>query len=71
MDHNKAPGSVGFSAEFYQTFWDVTKKEILARFAQLQVDHLPFFELNFGRILLSRKKMRFKYNSMNPFAFSM
>jgi hypothetical protein len=67
MDHNKAPGS----AEFYQTFWDVTKKELLALFAQLQVSHLPLFELNFGRILLSRKKMRFKYNIINPFAFSM
>ena len=32
MEHNKAPGPDGFPAEFYQTFWDIIKKDLLELF---------------------------------------
>jgi hypothetical protein len=35
MEHNKAPGPGGFPAEFYQSFWDVIKSDLLALFGDL------------------------------------
>jgi hypothetical protein len=32
MEHNKAPGPDGFPEEFYQTFWDTIKLDLLAMF---------------------------------------
>ena len=32
MEHNKAPGPDGFPAEFYQTFWDVIKSDLMDMF---------------------------------------
>jgi mannosylglycoprotein endo-beta-mannosidase len=32
MEHNKAPGPDGFLAEFYQTFWDTIKGDLLGLF---------------------------------------
>jgi hypothetical protein len=29
MDHNKPPGLDGFSAKFYQIFWDTIKSDLL------------------------------------------
>jgi hypothetical protein len=36
MERNKAPGQDGFSAEFYQTFWEVIKNDLMALFKMLQ-----------------------------------
>jgi hypothetical protein len=35
MEHNKAPGPDGFPAEFYQTFWDTIKGDLLEMFSVL------------------------------------
>jgi hypothetical protein len=51
MEHNKAPGPDGFSAEFYQVFWDVIKDDILDIFRDFHNGTLPLFSLNFGTIL--------------------
>ncbi|WVZ75253.1 hypothetical protein U9M48_023327 [Paspalum notatum var. saurae] len=48
MEHNEAPGSDGFPAEFYQKFWDVIKGDLLCM-------DLPLFSLNFGVITLIPK----------------
>ena len=56
MEHNKAPGPDGFPAEFYQTFWEVIKSDLMDMFAQLHSSDLPLFKLNFGVITLLPKK---------------
>jgi hypothetical protein len=56
MEHNKAPRIDGFPAEFYQCFWGVIKKALMAMFVQLQRGDLPLCELNFGVITLLPKK---------------
>ena len=48
MEHNKALGLDGFPAEFYQVFWEVIKKDLLARFSDFYEEKLPLFCLNFG-----------------------
>jgi hypothetical protein len=58
MEHNKAPGPDGFPAEFYQTFWEVIKGDLMALFYQLQIGELPLFRLNFGVITLLPKKQK-------------
>jgi hypothetical protein len=35
MEHNKEPGPDGFPAEFYQTFWDTIKRDLLELFGFL------------------------------------
>ena len=53
MELNKAPGpDDGFPAEFYQTFWEVIKLDLMAMFRKLQTGELPLFKLNFGVITL-------------------
>ena len=32
MEHNKAPGPDGFPAEFYQSFWDMIKSDLVQLF---------------------------------------
>jgi hypothetical protein len=56
MERNKAPGPDGFPAEFYQTFWEVIKQDILSMFVSFQNGDLPLFHLNFGTIILLPKK---------------
>jgi hypothetical protein len=56
MEHNKAPGPDGFPAEFYQTFWEVIKHDLMPLFVQLQHGNLPLYKLNFGVITLLPKK---------------
>jgi hypothetical protein len=70
MEHNKAPRSDGFPADFYQTFCEVIKSDLMVMFAQLQSGKFPMYKINFGAITLLRKrKMRFKFNSIDLFVF--
>jgi hypothetical protein len=55
MEHNKAPGPDGFPAEFYQTFWDTIKGDLLELFGFLHAGQLELFYLNFGEIILLPK----------------
>jgi mannosylglycoprotein endo-beta-mannosidase len=55
MEHNKAPGPDGFPAEFYQTFWDTIKSDLLQMFSVLHAGQLELFRLNFGEVILLSK----------------
>ena len=55
MEHNKAPGPDGFSAEFYQYFWEIIKSDLLELFGCLHAGQLELFHLNFGEIVLLPK----------------
>jgi hypothetical protein len=39
MDHSKALGPDGFPAEFYQTFWDTIKTNLLDMFSLFMLDN--------------------------------
>ena len=56
MELNKASGPDGFPAEFYKTFWEVIRDDLMAMFGQLQQGNLPLYKLNFGVITLLPKK---------------
>ena len=45
MKHNKAPGSDGSPAEFYQVFWSLIKDDIMAMFRDFHHGDLPLFSL--------------------------
>jgi hypothetical protein len=55
MEHNKALGPDGFPAEFYQTFWDTIKIDLLDMFSVLHAEQLELFRLNFGEVILLPK----------------
>jgi hypothetical protein len=55
MEHNKAPGPDDFPTEFYQTFWETIKDDLLELFRQLHAGQLELFRLNFGEIVLLAK----------------
>jgi hypothetical protein len=55
MEHNKAPGPDGFPAEFYQTFWDTIKEDLLEMVSVLHAGQLELFCLNFGEVILLPK----------------
>jgi mannosylglycoprotein endo-beta-mannosidase len=55
MEHNKASGPDGFPAEFYQTFWDTIKSDLLDLFNVLHAGQLELFRLNFGEVILLPK----------------
>jgi hypothetical protein len=56
MKKNKAPGPDGFPAEFYQTFWEIIKVDLMNMFVKFQQGELPLFHLNYGTIILLPKK---------------
>jgi hypothetical protein len=58
MEKNKAPGPDGFPEEFYQTFWEVIKNDLMDMdmFSAFHRGELPLFNLNFGTIILLPKK---------------
>jgi hypothetical protein len=55
MEHNKAPGPDGFPAEFYQSFWDIIKVDLMDLFSELHLGQLDLFLINFGEIILLPK----------------
>jgi hypothetical protein len=55
MEHNKAPGPDGFPAEFYQTFWDTIRVDLMDLFSSHHAGQLELFRLNFGEIILLPK----------------
>jgi hypothetical protein len=55
MENNKAPGPDGFPAEFWQVFWDVIKKDLMAMFDSFYEGLLPIHSINFGTIILIPK----------------
>ena len=55
MEHNKAPRSDGFPAEFYQVCWEVIKGDLLPLFDEFHKGTLPLFSLNIGTITLLPK----------------
>jgi hypothetical protein len=55
MEHNKAPGPDGFPADFYQTFWETMKRDLLDLFNYLHAGQLELFCLDFGEIILLPK----------------
>jgi hypothetical protein len=60
MEHNKAPGPDGFPAEFYQVFWEIIKRDLMALFHEFHKGDLPLFSLNFGIITLLPKEKEAK-----------
>ena len=56
MEHNKAPGSDGFPAEFYHVFFkNVIKVDLLELFKDFHSGCLPLSSLNYGTIILLPK----------------
>ena len=60
MTNNKAPGPDGFPAEFYQEFWGLIKRDLLAMLEEFHKGELPICNLNFGTITLLPKAKEVK-----------
>lgn len=56
MENNKAPDPDGFSAGFYQYFWEIIKGGMTELFNEFHIGNLPLHSLNFGFITLLPKK---------------
>jgi hypothetical protein len=69
MEHNKAPCPDGFLAEFYQSFWDIIKHDLLELFGELHAGQLDLFRINFGKIILLPKKLTWNvFNNIDLYA---
>jgi hypothetical protein len=72
IEHNKAPGPDGFSAEFYLVFWEIIKEDLLILFSDFYEESLPLFSLNFGVITcFQRYKIPNRYNNIDQYVYSM
>jgi mannosylglycoprotein endo-beta-mannosidase len=56
MEHNKSPGPDGFPAEFYQRFWDVIKKDLMAMFGHFQARGAFFVQIKLWDYNIVTKK---------------
>jgi hypothetical protein len=56
MEHNKSPGPDGFPAEFYQRFWDVIKKDLMAMFGHFQAGGAFFVQIKLWDYNIVTKK---------------
>jgi hypothetical protein len=54
MEHNKAPGPDGFSAEFYLFFWELIKDDLMPM--EFHHSNFSLFSLNFDIITLLPKQ---------------
>jgi hypothetical protein len=54
-EHNKALGPDGFPSDFYRSFWDTIKRDLMELFVNLHVGQLELFRTNFGEIILLPK----------------
>jgi hypothetical protein len=55
MEHNKAPSPDGFPVEFYLTFLETIKEDLLELFSFLHTGQLELFRLNFAEVILLPK----------------
>jgi hypothetical protein len=55
MECNKAPDPDGFLAEFYESFWDTIKMDLLHMFSVLHTGQFELFRLNFREVILLPK----------------
>jgi hypothetical protein len=60
MEHNKAPSPDDFPADFYETFWETIKDDLLELFRQLHARQLEFFVLILVRLFCYLKLMKQK-----------
>ena len=71
-EHIKAPGPDGFPAEFYQVFWEIIKKDLMALFKDFHEERLPLYIFIFGVITLLPKIVEAnRYNNIDQFVSSM
>jgi hypothetical protein len=55
MEHNKAPGLDSFPMDFYQSFWEIIKPDLMDLFNEFHARRLPIHSLKFGIITLLPK----------------
>lgn len=56
METNKAAGPDGIPAEFYQTCWEIVKKDFVELFVLFHAGKLDLSRMNYGIITLIHKK---------------